>query len=146
MTTRIIKAEEDRKLLLKRIEKQALPFTVQITKGANRSIAQNKLQRLWMTEIAEQLGDRTAEEVRGHCKLHIGVPILRDENEAFCKRYDEVIKPLPYPLKLLAMQEPLDLPVTRIMTSGQKHRYLDEIFRQFSEQGIILTRPDGRND
>lgn len=144
MTTRIIRTEEDRKLLLKRIEKQTLPFTAQITNGANRSIAQNKLQRMWMTEIAEQLGDRTAEEVRGHCKLHVGVPILREENEEFRKRYDEVIRPLPYPLKLLAMQVPLDLPVTRIMNSSMKHRYLDEIFRQFSEQGIALTVPEDK--
>lgn len=144
MTTRIIRTEEDRKLLLRRIEKQPLPFTVQITRGANRSVEQNRLQRLWMGEIADQLGDRTAEEVRGHCKLHIGVPILRAENEAFRKGYDAVVKPLPYPLKLAVMMEPLDLPVTRIMTSQQKHRYLDEIFRQFSEQGIELTIPEDR--
>ena len=66
------------------------------------------------------------------------------ENEDFRKRYDEVIRPLPYPLKLLAMQVPLDLPVTRIMGSAQKHRYLDEIFRQFSEQGLALTIPEDK--
>jgi hypothetical protein len=144
MTTRIIRTDEDRKLLLRRIEKQKLPFTVQITKGANRSVEQNRLQRLWMTEIAEQFGDRTAEEVRGFCKLHIGVPILRAEDEAFRERYDAVVKPLPYQMKLMVMMEPLDLPVTRIMTSEQKHRYLDEIFRQFSEQGIVLTIPEDK--
>lgn len=144
MTTRIIRTDEDRKLLLRRIEKQKLPFTVQISKGANRSVEQNRLQRLWMSEIAEQLGDRTAEEVRGFCKLHIGVPILRAEDEAFRERYDAVVKPLPYQMKLMVMMEPLDLPVTRIMTSEQKHRYLDEIFRQFSEQGIVLTIPEDK--
>jgi hypothetical protein len=144
MTTRIIRTEEDRKLLLKRIGQQKLPFTVQITKGANRSVDQNRLQRLWMSEIAEQLGDQSAEEVRGFCKLHIGVPILRAENETFRERYDAVVKPLSYQHKLAVMMEPLDLPVTRIMTSEQKHRYLDEVFRQFSEQGMVLTIPEDK--
>ena len=70
------------------------PFTVSIAKGRKRSTEQNRLQRLWMNEIAEQLGDQTPEEVRGYCKLTIGVPILRAENEAFCASYDEHVRGL----------------------------------------------------
>lgn len=109
--------------------------------GSTRTLRQNKLQRLWLKEIAQQLGDQTPEEVRGYCKLTIGVPILRNENEAFRERYDEIVKPLPYEQKLALMMEPLDFPVTRLMNTKQATAYLDGIHRHFSEKGIVLTDP-----
>ena len=142
MTNRIVQTEYDREMLSKLIDGQKIPFTVTITKGKRRSVEQNKLQRLWVNEISEQLGDMTPEEVRGYCKLTAGVPILRAENEAFCKAYDEIIKPMKYERKLKAMMEPLDMPITRIMTSKQKAKYLDEVCRHFAEKGVILTQPD----
>jgi hypothetical protein len=139
---RIVETEYDRKLLIRLLEKRDLPFTLTLTDGKHRTTAQNRLQRLWMTEIAEQKGDMTSEEVRAYCKLTIGVPILRAQNEAFRVRYDQIVKPLPYEQKLAFMAEPLDLPVTRLMTTSQKTEYLDGIVRHFSEQGIVLTMPD----
>lgn len=144
MTTRTIDAEQDRALLMQFIKRHAIPFTVDITKGRRRSVEQNKLQRLWLREVAEQMGDRTSEEVRGYCKLHIGVPILREENEAFREKYDAVVRPLPYEAKLAIMMEPLDMPVTRLMTTGQKVRYLDNIYTFFTSQGLVLTDPEKR--
>jgi hypothetical protein len=94
-----------------------------------------------VNEIAEQLGDRTPEEVRGYCKLTIGVPILRAENEAFRERYDAIVKPLPYEQKLALMMEPLDFPITRLMSTKQATAYLDGVHRHFSEKGIVLTDP-----
>jgi len=119
-----------------------LPITVTVETGKPRTVEQNRLQRLWLTEIAEQLGDRTAEEVRGECKLTMGVPILRMENEQFREAYDKVIRPLPYELKLAAMMEPLDFPITRLMNAEQKTRYLDHMARHWAGQGIQLTMPD----
>src|SRR5688572_4543866 len=98
--TRYIEDEHDRRMLMRFIESQPLPLTVSLTHGGKRSTRQNKLQRLWLNEIADQLGDRTPEEVRGYCKLTIGVPILRAENEAFRERYDTIVKLLPYEQKL----------------------------------------------
>lgn len=141
MTTRFLETDADRRLLIRFIEEQALPLTVTIGKGGKRSIAQNRLQRLWLNEIAEQLGDQTAEEVRGYCKLTIGVPILRAENDGFRERYDAIVRPLPYEQKLALMMEPIDLPVTRIMTTKQGTAYLDGVHRHFSEKGIALTDP-----
>ena len=142
MTTRVIGSETDRTALLKFIEGQALPFTVEIRKGKRRTLLQNKLQRLWLNEIAEQLGDRTPEEVRGYCKLTLGVPILRLENEAFCEKYDRLIKPMSYEAKLELMMEPMDFPITRLMTTNQKTRYLDAVARHFAERGVVLTSPN----
>ena len=144
MITRTIGTEQDRDLLIRLIKSLNLPVTVSITKGRRRTVEQNKLQRLWINEAAEQLGDRTREEMRGYCKLHHGVPILRNENDAFKEAYDQVISPLPYEDKLKTMMAPLDMPVTRIMTTDQKTRYLDAIAQGFLEQGVALTEPEGR--
>ena len=141
MTERIVKTEADRDMLLKLITQQKLPFSVSITKGKRRSIDQNRLLRLWIGEITEQLGDRTAEEVRGDLKLRFGVPILRAENEAFREKYDRIVKHLPYETKLELMMEPIDFPVSRLLKTGQFTTFLDNIYSFFSERGIKLTEP-----
>ena len=119
-----------------------LPCLVTVLEGASlRTYEQNRLQRKWCQEIADHFGDRTAEQVRGEMKLTIGVPILRAENEAFAEKYDAHVKPLSYEDKLAIMQEPLDLPVTRIMSVAQKRKYLDAAFAHYSAQGVQLTVP-----
>ena len=142
MTERVLETEHDRKMLIAFIEQQKLPLTVSISKGRHRSTEQNRLQRQWLNEITEQLGDQSAEEWRGYCKLVFGVPILRQENEKFCEAYDKHVKGLPYEQKLAFMMEPLDFPVTRLMTTPQKTAYLDAICKHFTEQGVVLTDPD----
>lgn len=141
MTTRFLETDHDRRMLIRFLEGQPLPITVSLTKGGKRSIQQNKLQRLWLNEISEQLADQSPEEVRGYCKLTIGVPILRAENDTFRERYDAIVRPLPYEQKLALMMEPLDFPVSRLMTTKQATAYLDGVHRHFSEKGIVLTDP-----
>lgn len=123
------------------INKREGLFTVSIAKGLPRSNEQNKLQRKWLLEAEEQ-GDQTAEEYRGYCKLHFGVPLLRMENELFREKYDRIIRPHSYEVKLEMMMTPLDFPVTRLMTTKQKTRYLDMMYQHFREQGFILTEPE----
>lgn len=142
MSDRFIDTEQARQMLILYIQAQKLPFTATLASGKHRTTAQNRLQRKWMTEIAEQMPDEKAEYWRGYCKLRFGVPMLRAENEEFRAKYDAVVKPLAYEQKIAIMSEPLDMPVTRLMTTKQKTAYLDEIFRHFSEQGVILTIPD----
>lgn len=139
---RIIDTEQARQMLILFIQSHKLPFTATLVAGKHRTTAQNRLQRKWMTEIAEQMPDEKAEYWRGYCKLRFGVPLLRAENDEFREKYDAVVKPLSYEQKIAIMSEPLDMPVTRLMTTKQKTAYLDEIFRHFSEQGVILTIPD----
>lgn len=141
MTTRFLETDHDRRMLIRFLETQPLPLTVSLSKGGVRTLKQNKLQRLWLGEIADHLGDQTPEYIRGYCKLTIGVPILRAENESFRERYDAVVKPLPYEQKIALMMEPLDFPVTRLMTTKQHTAYLDGVHRHFSERGIMLTDP-----
>lgn len=141
MVTRVIKNDGDLALLVQYLKARKRPYTVDIVAGKHRTNEQNHLQRMWLNEAAEQLGDRTAEELRGMCKLQFGVPILRAENTRFREVYDRLIKPLPYETKLEYMMEPLDFPVTRLMTTSQKTRYLDDLSKHFLEQGIVLTEP-----
>lgn len=144
MTSRIIETRSDLIGLERLLQTREMPFTVSIAKGKKRSNRQNRTQRLWMNEAAEQLGDRTPEEVRGICKLTIGVPILRAENEAFREKYDAVVRPLPYEQKLALMMEPFDFPVTRLMSTKQKTAYLDEVNMKLAAQGVVLTMPEER--
>ena len=142
MSQRTVSNESDLRLLFNFLSKKKRPFSVSVVDGRRRSVSQNSLQHLWLQEAAEQLGDRTPEELRGEMKLTLGVPILRSENEDFREKYDLVVRPLPYEAKLAIMMEPLDMPITRIMSVAQKTKYLEQMERFFLEQGVALTRPE----
>lgn len=142
MVSRTVMNEQQADTLMAYLRNAPMPFTVTVNPGKLRSTEQNKLQRKWVLEVSEQRQDITPEEVRGHAKLHFGVPILRNENEAWRVEYDQIIKPLPYEHKLRLMMEPFDFGVTRVMTTKQKTQYLDAMHRHWSEQGVILTSPE----
>lgn len=108
-----------------------------------RTVEQNKLQRKWMLE-AQQQGDMTAEEYRGYCKLHFGVPIMRAENEEFRELYDRFVRHLSYEAKMAFMMEPFDFAVTRDMDTNQKTRYLDQVYVYLTGLGFKLTEPKKR--
>lgn len=144
MTTRTLLNVGDREAFVRLVESYKFPCTVNITKGKDRSIEQNKLQHLWLNEIVDQLADDSAEGYRAWCKLHIGVPILRAEDDEFRESYDKHIRPLPYETKLACMAVPLDFPVSRLMSTSQMTRYLDAIYTEFTGRGVKLTDPEER--
>ena len=144
--SRIIQTPEDVLALERLIGNKALPFTVVIRDGKHRTNKQNKLQRMWMTEAAEQLQDQTAEDYRGYCKAHFGLPILINENAKFAEAYERDIRPLPYEMKLRLMKAPFDFGVTRLMTTKQKKAYLDAVYYHLTGLGVKLTGPEGRNE
>lgn len=141
MTTRYVETEQARTLAIRFLRSHPLPFTLSVTKKGKRSVEQNRLQRLWVKEAEDQLHDMRAEDYRGYCKLHFGVPILRNEDEEFRQIYDEVIRPLPYEAKLKCMMVPIDLPVTSQMNTGQNHRYLNDMYDYLTSLGVVLTEP-----
>lgn len=141
MTPRSVETEQDRKALIRFIESRKLPFTATINQGRKRTLDQNRLQRKWMLEIAAELGE-DPEYWRGYCKLVFGVRILKAEDEKFAAVYDQRIRPLEWEHKLALMQVPLDLPITRLMSTKQHAAYLDAIYKHFTEQGVVLTDPE----
>lgn len=145
MTTHTIRDNDQLQGLIRLLSHRELPITVNICKGIKRSIEQNRLQRKWINAAAEQLDQSTPEELRGYCKLTFGVPILRLENEEFRRKYDENVRGLSYETQLAIMTTPLDMPVTRLMTTKQTKAYLDAIIRCFSELGVCLPIETQRN-
>lgn len=141
MPTKIIRDPEHINALSVILARVKLPLTVTWTQGALRSNAQNSLAQRWFTDVANQLGDRTHEDVRAECKLRLGVPILRAENGAFRVSYDKILKPLTYEEKLAAIAA-FDLPVTRLMTVKQMTAFMDEMHREWTAQGVVLTDPE----
>ena len=142
MTTRVCKSKMDVTDLCKLLQSMKLPITVNVVKGKNRSNEQNRLQHMWHLEAAEQLQDETAEQKRGYCKLHFGVPILRAENDEYREKYDRLIRPHSYEEKIELMMVPMDFPVTRLMSTGQTKRFLDDVYDYYTSLGVQLTQPD----
>ena len=143
MTSRIISTGAERDSFIDLLKSYKLPCTVNLTKGKQRSVQQNRLQRLWLAEAMDQLEEtRSVEQLRAYCKLHFGVPIMRGENDEFRDVYDRLIRPRSYEEKLELMAVPIDLPVTRIMKTGQKKRYLDDVYDHFTGLGVRLTDPE----
>ena len=104
-----------------------------------RSLPQNDLINTMYGALGKQLQDQTANAIRRECKLRYGVPILRAENEKFCRLYDSAIKKsLTYEQKLEAMDI---LPVTSLMNKTQATRYIDEVVREYSKQGYSIMHP-----
>ena len=145
MTVQTIKSENDKYNLYDLINNMNPPLTVKITEGIDRSLEQNRLQRKWLNEAAQQLKEYTAEDYRAYCKLHYGVPIRRATDEDFKEAYDRVIRPLSYEQKLEAMKVPLDFPVTRDMSVKEMTQYLDQVYQFFKGQGVKLTEPHDEN-
>ena len=111
-------------------------------KKHNRSEMQNRTCFMWYREIAKAKGDETATDIRAYCKLHYGVPILREDNDDFREGYDQIVRPLSYENKLKIMVEPLDLPITRIMSVDQMQRYMEDVQKYGYSFGVELTIPN----
>jgi hypothetical protein len=103
-----------------------------------RSLDQNAMFYALYQQIAEQKQDESIEDIRRHCKLHHGVPILRGEDQQFREFYDKSLKPLDYEFKLDSMKF---VPVTSLFSKDQGSRYIDEIIREYSQQGLCLVHP-----
>lgn len=142
MVTRTVKNPDELALLKIYLDGRKRPFTVEITEGRDRSSEQNRLAFKWYVEISDQTGE-DREDVRARCKLEVGVPILRQEQERFRATYDRLVRPLSYPEKLALVRD-IELPVTRLMNVEQMSRYLDIVFRRHAEIGVVLTIPPDR--
>jgi len=145
VTTRIIRTHNEIDGLARLLKSRSLPMTVHITSGEDRTRQQNALAFRWFAEAADQLGDRTAADVRAHCKLHHGVGMLHVENDAFREQWDRLIRDrFTYDEKLLLMLPPHDYPVSRIMTVRQMLRWMEAIHSEYAGMGVRLTEPEMR--
>lgn len=139
MPHRVIQNEHDLLDLHRFFDSLGFPFTVEWTKGRDRSADQNALMWLWATEVSTQLGDCLPMDVQRRWKLEIGVPILRQDSAEFRAFYDAALRPRPYEEKVKAMEY---VPVTSQMKVRQMVRFVDTVQRECLQQGLRLTDPD----
>lgn len=108
---------------------------VSVRKGKDRSLDANAQSHVWYEQIARERGDMTAEEAKCYCKLVLGVPIMREDDE-FRERYDSLIKTrFTHAEKLEIMRW---FPVTSLMSTEQMNRYRDAMQTHWREQGVVL--------
>lgn len=115
--------------------------SVQITAGKSRTLDQNAIAHVWYEQVARELREDDAAGVKCFCKLHFGVPILRDESDVFREKYDRLIKPMRYDEKLELMEW---FPVTSLMTTPQLSKYLEKVQAHYQGRGVWLEFPAER--
>lgn len=107
--------------------------------GKDRSLDQNAISHCWYDQMARELREDDALGWKRYCKLHHGVPILRQEDEQFREFYDKVLLKMDYETKLQAMEY---VPVTSIMTKPQLSKYLEAVQADFARRGVMLEFPN----
>ena len=107
--------------------------------GKDRSVPQNSISHAWYEQLARELKEDDALGWKCYSKLHIGVPIMRVEDEEFRSAHDAVLKRLTYEQKLIAMRH---WPVTSIMSKTQLSKYLEMMQDHFRVMGVQLEFPD----
>lgn len=114
-------------------------FTLTIKIGKKRSIDQNWVMHGWFQQIANELREYTADHIKCQCKYHLGVPILRAEDEEFNRKCKLILDPLPYETRIEAMSL---IQVTSIMSTDQlsefmglmQDNYADRVQLKFKEK------------
>lgn len=110
------------------------------TTGKKRSLDQNAQVHVWYEQLGRELREDDKAGWRRFCKLHLGVPILRDADPDFRAFYDKALKHLPYELKLAAMDY---LPVTSLMAKPQMSAYHAAMQQHFADRyGVELKYRD----
>lgn len=145
MTTdkRSLHTPHDTARLIHDIKNMELPLRVAIRQGVDRTADQNALIHKWFTEIANWQGDKSPADVKAECNLIYGRPILARDDEAWNAVFGYIFDALSYPAKVKAIRT-LDIPFTRKMGIKQLSEYMDQMGRDYREQGVPLTDPELR--
>lgn len=141
MTTAYANSEQSLSKLigdLRELWREHKYLRVTIKTGKDRSLDQNAILHAWITQIANELREQTAAQIKAECKLVYGVPILRAEDEEFRQFYDKSIKLMTYEDKLLAMSF---CPVTSLMTVKQLSQFLTGMQETYRKRGVELEFP-----
>lgn len=143
MPSKALNTPDDLQRWIHFLDKQSFPMTVSQTPGAKRTNPQNRTINMWYAQIAAEMDQSNASDVRAECKLQFGVPILRRDNDAFRIEYDESFKALPYGQKRRIFKA-LEPAVTSIMTTKQLAEYMNAMQEHFHGAGIALIDPELR--
>lgn len=114
-------------------------LSVKWTNGKKRSLDQSAQVYVWYEQLGRELREDDKAGWRRFCKLHLGVPILRDADPDFRAFYDGALKSLAYEKKLAAMDY---LPVTSLMRKPQLSEYHKAMQDHFAGKGVTLKYQD----
>jgi|TARA_R110000823_G_scaffold237912_3_gene363325 hypothetical protein len=104
-----------------------------------RSRSQNDMVNALYRQLAGQMQDQSFNDIRYECKLTIGVPILRRDNDAFRAFYNAGLLALTYEQKLVAMAY---IDITSLMNKTQGTEFIEEVIKTYSKQGYSLTNEE----
>lgn len=108
-----------------------------------RTLDQNRLYHVWVSEIAKYFGE-SKEEVARRLKLQEGCAILCRDDPKFLEFCQTIIKPLPHKKRLESMDY---ISVSSVMTTKQMLEYMDEIEKKYRLRGVPLTIPyEGKDE
>jgi len=108
----------------------------------DRSTQQNSISHVWYSQVRDTEKEYTEDEVKCLCKLHIAIPILRGSNEEFNAMVIAMIEPLPYEMKVRAMQF---FPVTSLMDTKQMSLFLTGVQRNYAGRVDLRFPSDYKN-
>lgn len=117
-------------------------LTITIKTGRDRTLDQNALWFAMYKRVSQVLNWHI-DEARRYCKLHFGVPLMRNECADFRKSWNELLLHLSYEKKLELMGAnpllgPDGFPVTRLFNRAQGIEYTNRIVDDFREQGVFF--------
>ena len=112
--------------------------------GKDRTLDQNALWFAMYQRIAQMTEIGDVEDARRYCKLHFGVPIMRNASDDFRHGWNVSFLMLPYEVKLelmgpCALFGPDGFPVTRLFNRAQGVAYTDKIVAEFSARGVVFS-------
>ena len=139
MAERLIRTPYDLGLWFTFLSGRTLPMTVSCVEGLDRSSQQNRLMWKWASEVEQQQEQETSDEVQRRWKLDHGVPILCADDPAYRAFCRAALGDLTYEQRLKAMKY---IPVSSEMKVRQMVKFMDTIWRECAEQGMVLTNPD----
>lgn len=120
------------------------------TTNKERSVDQNALWATMYERISGTYGDGSARDiadVKSYCKLMIGVPILRRDDEQFEKGWRRYFASKSYEEQLYLMGSNAlfgvdGFPVTRLFDTKQGAEYTDAITRHYTDRGMYVYFED----
>lgn len=137
-----VRNSDDLARLFYRLGECPHPFRVTVAIGEeSRTSQQNRLLHRWFADIERQTEGQTAVEIKAQCNLTYGRPILARDDLEWSACFGYLFDALPYDAKLRAIRL-LDVPFTRRMGVKQLTEYMDQMQRDYTEQGVRLTDPE----
>lgn len=135
---------------LQKLWNQKKYVRVTATTNKDRSLDQNALWAAFYQRISDTHGDGSAEDiaqVKSYCKLMIGVPILRRDDEQFEKGWRRYFANRSFEEQLYLMGSNAlfgvdGFPVTRLFDTKQGAEYTDAIPRHYQLNGAYVYFED----